>query len=94
VDPTRCIIRNHDPAGHGDIRLGFWAIKHFGWKRFLEAFGIPPGDRGSPSATAVIEWRRPTSLHCVGKFRCWIMRRRSLWCIARGLAVCCRTLDN
>ena len=42
VDPTRCIIRYHGPAGHRDIRLGFWAIKHFGWKRFLEAFDIPP----------------------------------------------------
>jgi len=43
VDPTRCIVRYHGPGGPRDIRLGFWAIKHFGWKRFLEAFDIPPG---------------------------------------------------
>lgn len=42
VDPTRCIIRYRGPAGPRDIRLGFWAIKQFGWKRFLEAFDIPP----------------------------------------------------
>jgi len=67
VDPTRCIIRYHGPAGHGDIRLGFWVIKLFGRKRFLDAFDIPPGHRGSPPATAVIEWRRPTSLRCCGE---------------------------
>jgi len=43
VDPTRCIVRYHAPGGPRDIRLGFWAMKQFGWKRFLEAFDIPPG---------------------------------------------------